>query len=78
MRPTSNRWDCGDEKGDRVLVTEENEWEIRNDAETLMRAKAIMEDEKRLGKVKDYFKKQKEAIEDLSSDEFYEKLIGLR
>lgn len=78
MRPTSNRWDCGDEKGDEVLVTEENEWEIRSDAETLMRAKAIMEDEKRLGKVKDYFKKQKEAIEDLSSDEFYEKLIGLR
>lgn len=61
-----------------MLIAEENEWEIRSDAETLIRAKAIMEDEKRLGKVKDFFKKQKEAIEDLSSDEFYEKLIGLR
>jgi len=61
-----------------MLITEDNEWEIRNDAETLVRAKAIMEDDKRLGKVKDYFKKQKEAIDDLSSDDFYEKLIGLR
>lgn len=43
-----------------------------------MRAKEIMEDEKRLEKVKDYFKKQKEAIDELSGDEFYEKLIGLR
>lgn len=61
-----------------MLITEDNEWEIRNDAETLVRAKAIIEDDKRLGKVKDYFKKQKEAIDDLSSDDFYEKLIGLR
>lgn len=78
MRLTSNRWDCGDGKGDDVLITEENDWEIRNDAETLMRAKAIIGDEKRLGKVKDYFQKQKEAIEELSGDDFYEKLIGLR
>lgn len=78
MRRTSNRWDCGDEKGDEVLIAEENEWEIRSDAETLMRAKAIMEDDKRLEKVKNYFQKQKEAIDALSKDEFYEKLIGLR
>lgn len=61
-----------------MLIAEENEWEIRSDAETLMRAKAIMEDDKRLEKVKNYFQKQKEAIDALSKDEFYEKLIGLR
>lgn len=61
-----------------MLIAEENEWEIRSDAETLMRTKAIMEDDKRLEKVKNYFQKQKEAIDALSKDEFYEKLIGLR
>lgn len=60
------------------IVTPENEWEIRRDAETMMTAKDIVEDPKRLERVKTYFKKQKEAFDDLSSDEFYEKLIGLR
>jgi len=41
------------------IVTPENEWEIRRDAETMMTAKDIVEDPKRLERVKTYFKKQK-------------------
>lgn len=81
MRHTSNRWDCGDEKGDEVLHTKvdrEDQWQIECDAEALMKAREIALDEGRLEKVKEYFKKQGEAITDLTKDDFYEKLIGLR
>lgn len=59
-------------------VNSEDKWQIQNDAETLMRAREIANDEKRLEKVKAFFKDQEEAVKDLSGDEFYEKLIGLR
>lgn len=42
-----------------------------------MRAKEIVEDEKRLEKAQEYFSKQKEILNDLSKSEFLKK-IGLR
>lgn len=59
-------------------VNSEDKWQIQNDAETLLRAREIANDEKRLEKVKAFFKDHEEAVKDLSGDEFYEKLIGLR
>lgn len=55
----------------------EDRWQIQNDCETLMRAKEIVEDEKRLEKAQEYFSKQKEILDDLSKSEFLKK-IGLR
>lgn len=54
-----------------------DEWEIRNDCDTLMRAKDIVEDEKRLAAAQEYFTKQKETLEELSKSEFLKK-IGFR
>jgi hypothetical protein len=54
-----------------------DEWEIRNDCDTLMRAKEIAEDEERLAAAQEYFTKQKETLEELSKSEFLKK-IGFR
>lgn len=54
-----------------------DEWEIRNDCDTLMRAKEIVEDEERLAAAQEYFTKQKETLEELSKSEFLKK-IGFR
>jgi len=59
------------------IVPERDEWEIRNDCDTLMRAKEIVEDEKRLAAAQEYFTKQKETLEELSKSDFLKK-IGFR
>jgi hypothetical protein len=58
-------------------VDSDDKWQIQSDCETLMRAKEIVEDEKRLEKAQEYFSKQKEILDDLSKSEFLKK-IGLR
>jgi hypothetical protein len=56
--------------------TQEQRWEIERDFETLMRASEITSDEKRLKKVQDFAKKQKEAMEKVL-DTDYLKSIGI-
>ncbi|MDD2267477.1 hypothetical protein [Sulfuricurvum sp.] len=58
-------------------VPQRDEWEIRNDCDTLMRAKEIIEDEERLKAAQEYFTKQKETLEELSKSDFLKK-IGFR
>lgn len=58
-------------------VSKRDEWDIRNDCDTLMRAKEIVEDEDRLKEAQEYFTKQKETLEELSKSEFLKK-IGFR
>ncbi len=53
-----------------------SQWEIEEDFRTLQRAREIMQDEKRLKDVQKLVKEQKEALEDMSDDDFY-KNIGL-
>ena len=53
-----------------------DEWEIRQDFETLQRARAILQDDKRLEEVKKLIKDQKEALDELGDDDFFKK-IGL-
>lgn len=63
-----------------VLDTTKNgrdEWEIREDFRTLSRAREILKDQKRLDDVIEFAKEQKEALDDLTDDEFYKK-IGLK
>lgn len=54
-----------------------SDWEIQSDCETLMRAMEIVEDEERLEAAQEYFKKQKERLEELSKSDFMKK-IGFR
>ncbi|MFY9075340.1 hypothetical protein OZZ08_10275 [Malaciobacter mytili] len=56
--------------------TQEQRWEIERDFETLMRASEITSDEKRLKKVQEFAKKQKEAMEKVL-DTDYLKSIGI-
>lgn len=62
---------------DVKAVPKRDEWEIRNDCDTLMRAKDIVEDEERLKEAQEYFTKQKETLEELSKSDFLKK-IGFR
>ncbi len=61
-----------------VLETESQEqrWETERDFETLMRASEITGDEKRLKRVQEFAKKQKEAMEKVL-DTDYLKQIGI-
>jgi len=64
---------------DEMLVEKpkvRDEWEIRQDFETLQRARAILQDDKRLEEVKKLIKDQKEALDELGDDDFFKK-IGL-
>jgi hypothetical protein len=56
--------------------TQEQRWEIERDFETLMRAGEITSDEKRLKKVQEFAKMQKEAMEKVL-DTDYLKSIGI-
>lgn len=53
-----------------------DEWEVRQDFETLQRARVILQDDERLEAVKKLIKDQKEALDELSDDDFFKK-IGL-
>lgn len=55
---------------------EMQEWEISRDFETLIKAGEIVKDEKRLKKVQEFAKKQKEAINKVLDTE-YLKSIGI-
>jgi hypothetical protein len=55
----------------------DDQWEIQRDCETLMRAKEIVEDPKRLEKAQAFFTKQTEAMKALSDTDFLKK-IGFR
>lgn len=57
--------------------TKRDDWQIQSDCETLMRAQEIVSDEKRLEDAQEYFKKQKEKLDELSNTDFLKK-IGFR
>ncbi len=62
-----------------ILPTEEcadDRWEIERDFETLVRAGEINSDEKRLKKVQEFAKKQKEQLDNIM-DSDYLKSIGI-
>lgn len=59
------------------MENQRDEWQIQSDCETLMRAMEIVEDEERLEAAQEYFKKQKERLEELSKSDFMKK-IGFR
>lgn len=59
-----------------VAEIAENSYEIEQDFRTLIRAGEIAEDEKRLKKVQEFAKKQKEALDNVLNTD-YLKSIGI-
>ena len=57
-------------------VEADDRWEIETDFETLVRASEISSDKKRLKKVQEFAKKQKEAMDKVLDTE-YLKSIGI-
>ena len=57
-------------------VEADDRWEIERDFETLVRASEISSDKKRLKKVQEFAKKQKEAMDKVLDTE-YLKSIGI-
>jgi hypothetical protein len=60
----------------KLNVPQRDEWEIKCDLETLIKAREIMLDEERLKSVKAAIEEQKKALNDLTDDEFLKKILG--
>lgn len=58
-------------------VSTEDRWQIERDCQTLIQAREVIEDEDRLKAAQAYFEEQKNAMEELSKDEYWKK-IGIR
>ncbi len=60
-----------------AFTDRENEWQKESDFETLVRASQIVQDESRLKGAKEFAEKQKKALNNVLSDDFFKK-IGIK